>query len=126
MEVALDIASWFLIVVGGVFLVAGALGLLRMPDIYTRMHAASLIDTLGAGLMVFGLILQVGFSLVALKLLFVLALLFFFSPVASHALAQAALSENIDPVLHDDRRDAREAELAAADGDALEDGSVRR
>lgn len=117
MEVALDIASWFLIVVGGVFLVTGALGLLRMPDIYTRMHAASLIDTLGAGLMVFGLILQVGFSLVTLKLLFVLALLFFFSPVASHALAQAALSENIEPVLHEDRRDADLIEPAASTGD---------
>ena len=50
MSAAIDVASWVCLVAGGVFCVVGAVGLLRMPDFYTRMHAASVIDTLGAGL----------------------------------------------------------------------------
>ncbi|MCH9809290.1 MAG: monovalent cation/H(+) antiporter subunit G [Alphaproteobacteria bacterium] len=97
-------ASWVLIVAGSFFLVAGALGMLRMPDVYTRMHAASVIDTLGATLLILGLAIQAGFTLVTLKLFFVLALLFFFGPVASHALAQAALYAGVEPILDEDRR----------------------
>ncbi len=105
MEIILDAASWILISLGSFFLVAGAIGLLRMPDVYTRMHAASVMETLGATLLILGLMVQAGLTLVALKLLFVLALLFFFSPVASHALAQAALYAGVKPILSEDRRD---------------------
>lgn len=104
MEVILAPLSWILICLGGFFIVAGAVGLLRMPDVFTRMHAASVIDTLGATLLVLGLILQAGLTLVAIKLIFVLGLLFFFGPVASHALAQAALHAGIEPILAEDRR----------------------
>jgi multicomponent Na+:H+ antiporter subunit G len=100
----LDAASWLLIVSGGAFLIVGAVGIVRMPDMYTRMHAASVIDTLGVGLMVAGLMLQAGLSLVTVKLLFLLALIFFTGPVVSHALAQAALYAGLAPLLHDDRR----------------------
>ena len=75
-----------------------------MPDLYTRMHAASVTDTLGAGLLIGGLMLQAGLTLVTLKLLFLLALFFFTGPVVTHALAQAALHEGVEPVLHEDRR----------------------
>ncbi len=105
MEVIADAISWVLIALGSFFLVSGAIGLIRMPDVYTRMHAASVIDTLGAMLLILGLVFQSGFSLLALKLLFVIALLFFFGPVASHALAQAALHAGIEPLLAEDRRD---------------------
>ena len=98
-----DTASWVLIVSGSFFLVTGAIGLLRMPDVYTRMHAVSVMETLGATLLVLGLLIQAGPTLIAVKLLFVLALLFFFSPVASHALAQAALHAGIEPILNQDR-----------------------
>ena len=94
------------------FVMVGALGLIRMPDLYTRMHAASVVDTLGAGLLIGGLMLQAGLSLVTLKLLFLLALFFFIGPVAMHALAQAALQEGVRPLLHEDRRER------LADGDA--------
>lgn len=103
-EAGLDIASWVLIVAGGFFLITGAVGIVRMPDLYTRMHAASVIDTLGAGLLILGLLLQAGSFLVGFKLVFVFVLLFFTSPVASHALAQAALHEDVEPLLDDDRR----------------------
>ena len=88
---------------GSFFVVCGALGLLRMPDIYTRLHAASVIDTAGAGLLILGMILQAGFTLVTVKLLFVLAIFFFTLPVASHALARVALQEGIKPKLSEDR-----------------------
>lgn len=104
-DVLVELASWLLIGTGGAFLVIGAVGIVRMPDIFTRMHAASVIDTVGAGLVIAGLMVQAGSGLVTLKLLFLLALLFFTGPVVAHALAQAALHAGVVPVLHDDRRD---------------------
>jgi len=56
MEVIADAISWVLIALGSFFLVSGAIGLIRMPDVYTRMHAASVIDTLGAMLLILGLV----------------------------------------------------------------------
>ncbi len=99
MTLLLDIASWSLIVIGSAFCVIGATGLLRMPDFFTRMHAASVVDTLGAAFILLGLILQAGFSLVAVKLLAIGVLLFFTSPVSTHALARAALARGVEPVL---------------------------
>ena len=104
MESVVHILSWLLIVGGSVFVVVGAVGLVRMPDIYTRMHAVGVSDTLGAGLLIAGMMLQAGFGLVSLKLLFLLAIFFFSSPVTAHALAQAALHERIEPILVEDRR----------------------
>ena len=95
----IDIASWVLLVLGGVFCCICALGLIRMPDFYTRMHAASVIDTLGAGLMLLGLCLQAGWTLITVKLLMVALLLFFASPTATHALARAALARGLKPEL---------------------------
>jgi multicomponent Na+:H+ antiporter subunit G len=95
----LFIASWFSLVAGGVFCVVGAVGMLRMPDFYTRMHAASVIETLGAGLVLLGLLLQAGLTLVAVKLLFVGVLIFFASPTATHALARAAMARGVKPML---------------------------
>lgn len=102
MSAALDALSWLCLVGGGFFCMVGALGMLRMPDFYTRMHAASVIDTLGAGLILLGLVLQAGFSLVAVKLLMVGLLIFFASPTAAHALARAAMARGLRPLLADD------------------------
>jgi multicomponent Na+:H+ antiporter subunit G len=103
MEAMLDVASWALILAASFFIIVGAIGLVRMPDVYTRMHAASLIDTLGAGLLLTGLMLQAGFGIVTFKLVFILVLLFFMAPVATHALAQAALHAGVKPLLSEDR-----------------------
>jgi multicomponent Na+:H+ antiporter subunit G len=75
-----------------------------MPELYTRIHAASVVDTLGLGLLAVGMMLQAGFTLVTVKLLFLLVLFFFTTPVITHALAQAALHEKIAPMLAEDRR----------------------
>jgi multicomponent Na+:H+ antiporter subunit G len=113
--IAVDIASWVLILLGSFFTVVGMLGLVRMPDVFTRMHAASVTDTLGAGFLILGMCLQAGFSLVTLKLIFIAALFFFFGPVVTHALAQACLNHGIRPLLTEDRR---ETHAPGADGRA--------
>jgi multicomponent Na+:H+ antiporter subunit G len=96
----IDGLSWFCLLAGGFFCIVGALGLLRMPDFYTRMHAASVIDTLGAGLILAGLMMQAGLTLVTVKLLMVGVLLFFASPTATHAIARAAMGRGLKPLLH--------------------------
>jgi multicomponent Na+:H+ antiporter subunit G len=109
--------SWVLILAGGFFTIVGAIGLVRMPDVYTRMHAASVTDTLGAGLLLLGFMVQAGPSLVLLKLVFLFVLFFFVSPVATHALANAALHYGIAPMLSHDRR-------ARLDADAREPAAI--
>lgn len=99
MSAIIDLASWALLVGGGLFCIVGGIGLLRMPDFYTRVHAASVTDTLGAGLILLGLILQAGWTLVAAKLVIIGLLIFFTSPAATHALASAALGRGLAPLL---------------------------
>ena len=94
-----NIFSWVCLIAGGVFSMIGALGLVRMPSFFTRMHAASVTDTLGAGLMLLGLVLQAGFTLVAAKLLIVALLILFTTPTATHALARAAFLGGVAPML---------------------------
>lgn len=95
----IDALSGIFLVAGSLFCVVGAVGLIRMPDFYTRMHAASVIETLGAGLILLGLVLQAGVTLVAVKLLIIGMLIFFASPTATHALARAAMVRGLKPLL---------------------------
>lgn len=97
----INAVSWICLAIGGLFCIIGAVGLLRMPDFYTRMHAASVIETLGAGLILLGLLLQAGLTLVAVKLAMLGLLIFFASPAATHALANAALERGLKPRLDD-------------------------
>ena len=103
MSAALDIASWVLLAAGGAFCVVGAVGMIRMPNFYTRAHAASVIETLGAGLILAGLLLQAGWTLAAVKLLMLGLLIFFTSPTATHALTRAALLRGVRPELAEKR-----------------------
>ena len=90
MELALDVASWFCLTVGAALCVIGAIGTLRLPDLYTRTHAASITDTLGAGLVLLGCLLQAGTPLVAVKLVMIYAFMLYTGPAAGHALVKAA------------------------------------
>lgn len=99
MSGAIDILSGLCLLVGALFCLVGAIGLLRMPDFYTRVHAASVVETLGAGFILLGLVLQSGFTLVAAKLLLIGLLIFFASPTASHALTRAAMLRGVKPLL---------------------------
>ena len=86
--------------IGGVFFViAGAVGVLRLPDFYTRMHAAGMTDTLGAEMILFGLMVQAGFSQTSLKLALIAFLLFLTSPTATHAVVGAAHHAKLKPKL---------------------------
>ncbi|HEX2138075.1 MAG TPA: monovalent cation/H(+) antiporter subunit G [Woeseiaceae bacterium] len=97
LEAVLDVASWVLLVVGGFFVFVGGVGALRMPDIYTRMHAAGLTDTLGTLLTLSGLILQAGITLSAAKLLAIMLFLLLTAPTAAYALANAARLSGLAP-----------------------------
>jgi multicomponent Na+:H+ antiporter subunit G len=97
--VVIEIASWACILLGSFFALVGALGLVRMPDVFTRMHAAGVTDTAGVGLLILGMALKAGLSLTAVKLFILLALFVFTGPVVTHALAQTCLHENIKPLL---------------------------
>ena len=107
MSAALDLASWILLVAGGLFCIVGGIGLHRMPDVYTRMHAASVTDTLGAGLVLLGLILQAGWTLAMAKLVIIGLLIFFTSPAAVHALVRAALGRGLEPLLDKEDRTSK-------------------
>jgi len=95
MTAVVDMLSWVCLVSGGIFCVIGGVGMHRMPDFYTRTHAASLTDTMGAGLMILGMILQAGLTLVSVKLLLILVFIFFTSPTSAHALVKAAYARGI-------------------------------
>jgi len=91
----IDLASWIALLAGSALCVVGGIGMIRMPDFYTRGHAASVTDTLGATLILFGLGLQAGFSLVTVKLVFVLLFIYLTGPTATHALVKAAHARGI-------------------------------
>ncbi len=98
---ALDVGSWILLVAGSFICVTGGVGMLRFPDFFTRIHAAGVTDTLGAGLIFTGLMLQAGLSLVLAKLVMILLFMLFTSPTACHAVAKAALHSGLEPQLDD-------------------------
>lgn len=97
--------SWVLLAAGAVVTVIGAAGLVRFPEMYTRMHAASVIDSGGAPLILIGLMLQAGLTLVTVKLLFILFFLLFTSPTATYALARGAWSAGHRPIGHENDPD---------------------
>lgn len=97
MSTVIDALSWLCLAGGGVFCVIGGIGLIRMPDFFTRMHAASVIETLGAGLLLLGMMLQAGLTLVSAKLVVIGLLILFTSPTATHALVKAALARGLMP-----------------------------
>ena len=97
MSFALDIASWVLLTLGGLCILVGGIGALRFPDLFTRMHAASVTDSAGAILVLVGIMLQAGLSLATIKLAAILLFLLFTSPTASNALAAAAMLAGSKP-----------------------------
>ena len=97
----LEVVSAALLLGGGFFTLVGGIGVLRLPDVYSRMHGAGVTDTLGAGLVLTGLMLQADSFLVIFKLVSVLFFLWVTSPTATHALARSALANGVEPELDD-------------------------
>lgn len=85
-----DIVSWILLVSGCFLCITGGIGLVRLPDFWARAHAAGINDSLGAGLILAGLMFQSGLSLVTVKLIMIVIFIFITSPTAGHALYRSA------------------------------------
>ena len=100
-----DMLSAALLVIGCALGLTGAWGLMKFPDFYARVHAASITDTLCAACFIAGLMLQAGWSLVSVKLLMVLLLLWLTSPTSGHALVKAAHHAGLRAITWKDRKD---------------------
>lgn len=97
MDTIVNIVSWILIVSGSFFAIVGAVGTLRFPDFWSRLHAASISDSAGVILLLVGMMLQAGPGLIAVKLLIILAFLFITGPTSTHAVANAAFVSGLRP-----------------------------
>ena len=106
--ILLDVLGWLFLCLGGFFCLVGALGLNRMPDVFTRMHATSVSDTLGVGFLVLGMAVQTTDWTVWVRLGIIVIVLYVTGAVASHALARAALHDGRKPLLADDNGTLRE------------------
>ena len=102
MDLLREILSWSLLVPGAAFCVIGGIGLLRLPEFYSRMHGAGVTDTLGAALVLLGLMVQPADWTVTFKLAGILFFILFTSPTAAHALIHAAYTSGQAPELVDD------------------------
>ena len=116
MDLVLDIATWVSMLIGCFFVLITGYGLLKFPDLYTRIHAGGMADTLASFLIFGGLALQSGFSLVTAKLFFIVAFLFLTSPTATYALAQATFVAGLKPKLDGFGEEADNPESETEDG----------
>jgi multicomponent Na+:H+ antiporter subunit G len=97
MDTALAVVTGLLLA-GGCFLsVVASIGVVRFPDFYSRMHPAGKIDTLGHSLILLGLMVREGFTLVTVKLIVIMVFIHVANPTATHALAKAAYDAGVRP-----------------------------
>lgn len=94
-----SVISAICLLIGSFLCISGGIGILRFPDFYTRMHAVGVTDTLAAGLILIGLMLQLPELIVVIKLMMILLMTLFINPAASHALVKAALNNGLLPIL---------------------------
>ena len=111
MEVVRELSSWLLLCSGALLCIAGGIGLLRLPDVYARMHGGGLIDSGGAALILIGLMLQPAHWTVVVKLAIILFFLSVTGATATHALAHAAYTSGLEPL------GSREPELPSHDSE---------
>jgi len=97
LDAAVLALSWFFILSGSFFVIVGAFGTLRFPDFWSRLHAASITDSAGMILLIVGMCLQAGATLVTVKLIIIALFLFITGPTATHAVANAALVSGLRP-----------------------------
>jgi multicomponent Na+:H+ antiporter subunit G len=90
LEIILNIIILICLASGLFFFFVGVVGLVRMPDVFTRMHATTKCDTMGAGLIFLGLIIWQGMSFVSLNILLILIFVWLTNPTAAHAIAKSA------------------------------------
>lgn len=93
----IDVITYICFIASAFFLFVGALGIIRLPDFWARLHAAGLIDTAGMSLFIAGLAIQQGWNIITAKLILILIFLIITGPTASHALANAAFISGLKP-----------------------------
>ena len=98
MDLGLDIITSICFFVGSLSIIIGACGLIKLPDVFSRIHAAGMIDTGGTAFFLLGMILQAGWSLITFKLILIGIFIFFTSPVTSHVTANLARQKNLMPL----------------------------
>lgn len=98
MSLLLDVLSWVSIAIGALAVLTASLGLLRLPDFFSRTHSTGILDTLGAGMILLGFGLQTGLSLVTFKIALVFVFILITGPTAAHALARSALQSGVKPI----------------------------
>lgn len=101
MSVIIEWISAVFLLVGGFLCITGGIGLLRLPDFFSRVHAAGVTETLATPLLLFGLILQMECSLDTIKALLIMILVLATNPTATHAMAKAALLGGQRPLIKD-------------------------
>ena len=99
MSLLFDILTWIFLIGGSFFSIVGGIGILRMPEFYSRLHGGGVTDTLGAALIIFGLMLQTGLTLATVKLVIILFFMLAVSPSSCHALARSAVKQGLNPVV---------------------------
>lgn len=109
-DLVIDILSWVLILAGSAFTMIGALGIVRFPDFWARLHAASVTDSGGVILLLAGMCLQAGWTLITVKLVIIGAFLFITGPTSTHAVANAALVSGLRPTSDVDGEETAEGE----------------
>ncbi len=98
LETGILILSWISILTGSAFLLVGAAGIIRFPDFWSRLHAAAVVDSAGTGLLLFGMMLQAGFTFITVKLILIGIFLLITGPTATHAVANAAFVSGSRPL----------------------------
>ena len=106
MTFIIDALSWVCLMTGCFLGISGAVGIFKFDEFYSRVHAASVTDTLCVFFIMAGLVLQSGFTLVSVKLIFAVVLLWLTSPVASHALIRSAYLTGLKPTLKTTRSES--------------------
>lgn len=95
----IDVLAWSLISIGSIFTVIGSIGLLRLPDVFARLHGSSVIETLGSGSILLGLAFTAGWGLLTAKIIILLIIMFLLNPSSTHAIARAAIHGSRKPWL---------------------------
>lgn len=108
MSLFVELLSGAFLLVGGLLCVTGGIGLVRLPDFFSRVHASGLTETLAAPLLLCGLMLRMEWSLDLLKVLLILAFILATNPTASHSMAKAALHGGRRPLVGGDAEAAGE------------------
>jgi multicomponent Na+:H+ antiporter subunit G len=98
LEIIISYIGWGFVLLGILISVTGAIGCIRFPDLYTKLHALSVSDSLGVPISLSGLILINGFNFISLKIFFIIVILLFVNPFSTHSLIRAGIKNKIRPI----------------------------